>query len=1081
MPVTPPFRTRSFIAVLPLLALAAAAPADDFQWTGAAGNSNWNNANNWINLDLGSIVSGFPTLTDTATIPANATAGGGQTGGLTINPATTFTLSLDDLTLANTLTNNGTFTFQNSGFSNAEVLSLEGVVTFTGGGALELNNGDARINAASPGSSLINSGHTLRATAFNSGSINLDIDNTGGLIEVLDGSRLNINGTVAGGTINNGPNGYLRGGLLADITNIGTLVVTADDRRVAGTLNNPGTITYENSGFSNAEVLLLEGPVILTGGGSVQMSNFEAHIGAGLPDSTLHNVNNTIAGQGVISVEVENDSLIRAQGGRLQLAATDNTQGIIEITTGARLSITGPLTGGTLSAQPGSTLDGNGLIDVDLLGTVTIHRDDLVVTGSLTNPGLITYENSGFSNAEQLGLDGTVTLDGGGVIELNSGDARIDQINPGGGDLINIDNTLRATAGNSGQINVNVQNAGTIELLPGTTLTLGGEVTGGLIDIAPGAILNGGLLRDITNVDTLTVSISDRPVAGTINNLSTITFETSGFANNEALLLNDQVTLTGGGEVIMTSNDALIAQQTGTGGLINANNTLRGHGTISVPVVNNHLIRAEGGRLNLAETQNSAGDVEIAAGARLHLTGPLTGGSLHAEAGSSIQGNGLHDVDLSGTATITIDDLIVKGTLTNTGTITYENSGFSNGEILFLDGPVTLDGGGEIVMNSGDARIDHVGGTTGGLNNVDNTIRVIGPGNSGTISVDVTNAGTFEIESNSTLNLGGTVEGGTFDIDGGGRVLGGLLKDITLNGVMTVTINDRRVAGTLHNTGEITFENSGFSNPEILLLDGPVEILGGGDLDMNNFEARIGEVRGSGGVLTNTHNTIRGQGFLDIPVINNDSIQAVGGKLTAQQDLTSLGGGSVFIAAGSEFEFNGSLMQQRSLRLQDPTAVFDFNGDRLEVGTIDGGYLHDQGTLAIRRFGSGRGGSGPQISGDYNQLNTTVNLEFLMNGNEYRDIVVIGDVTLAGTLSLVGLDFTAIGGEVYPLMTIDGTLTGAFLGLDEGAFVDNIGGADLFITYLSGDGNDIALFAIPEPTAAVLLGLSALVVRRRAT
>lgn len=40
---------------------------------------------------------------------------------------------------------------------------------------------------------------------------------------------------------------------------------------------------------------------------------------------------------------------------------------------------------------------------------------------------------------------------------------------------------------------------------------------------------------------------------------------------------------------------------------------------------------------------------------------------------------------------------------------------------------------------------------------------------------------------------------------------------------------------------------------------------------------------------------------------------------------------------------------------------------------------------------------------------------------------------------------------------------------------------DLFITYAAGDGNDVALYTVPEPASAVLLllGLGAVIRRRR--
>ena len=58
-----------------------------------------------------------------------------------------------------------------------------------------------------------------------------------------------------------------------------------------------------------------------------------------------------------------------------------------------------------------------------------------------------------------------------------------------------------------------------------------------------------------------------------------------------------------------------------------------------------------------------------------------------------------------------------------------------------------------------------------------------------------------------------------------------------------------------------------------------------------------------------------------------------------------------------------------------------------------------------------------------------------------------------------------LAGDVL-LVSVGDTLTGEFNGLSEGAAVPGSGGR--FITYAGGDGNDIVLSAIPEPSALCL-------------
>ena len=60
-------------------------------------------------------------------------------------------------------------------------------------------------------------------------------------------------------------------------------------------------------------------------------------------------------------------------------------------------------------------------------------------------------------------------------------------------------------------------------------------------------------------------------------------------------------------------------------------------------------------------------------------------------------------------------------------------------------------------------------------------------------------------------------------------------------------------------------------------------------------------------------------------------------------------------------------------------------------------------------------------------------------------------------------------------------LTGTFTGLDEGGVVDSFGDMDLFITCAACNGNDVALYSVPEPSTLILLaaGLPVLLKRRR--
>ncbi|RYD45902.1 MAG: PEP-CTERM sorting domain-containing protein [Verrucomicrobiaceae bacterium] len=132
---------------------------------------------------------------------------------------------------------------------------------------------------------------------------------------------------------------------------------------------------------------------------------------------------------------------------------------------------------------------------------------------------------------------------------------------------------------------------------------------------------------------------------------------------------------------------------------------------------------------------------------------------------------------------------------------------------------------------------------------------------------------------------------------------------------------------------------------------------------------------------------------------------------------------------------------------------------------------------------------------------TTTNIElggtaFTLNGTEEYDRTKLTGgaptLTLDGVLAVNFLNGFALGeDQAFGIFQLDSAavLTGTFAGLAEGGVVGNFGGRDLFITYTGnfGDtgtvetfgGNDIVLYTVPEPSAAALGGLGALLLLRR--
>lgn len=265
------------------------------------------------------------------------------------------------------------------------------------------------------------------------------------------------------------------------------------------------------------------------------------------------------------------------------------------------------------------------------------------------------------------------------------------------------------------------------------------------------------------------------------------------------------------------------------------------------------------------------------------------------------------------------------------------------------------------------------------------------------------------------------------------------------------------------------------------LNSGSVLALGvGGDMGLNK-----GVVNISGDAVLNT-NTGDGGFAIGWDLGNEGELNQTGGTINANWTTVaanSAGTTGTFNMSGGQFNGNGLTVGENdgASGVANVSGTADLNLEDLLVGRNDGatGVFNIIGSTATidasRNFfvGLNDGGGDTTAVGTVSYTAdaagvTAVTADTTSLGDDANLIV---DTSLfASTADILLVNNTSIGGPVG----------GNFAGLPEGAVVPGSGGRS--ITYVYGDGNDIALVAaIPEPTAALLclVGLGAALGRGR--
>ena len=571
----------------------------------------------------------------------------------------------------------------------------------------------------------------------------------------------------------------------------------------------------------------------------------------------------------------------------------------------------------------------------------------------------------------------------------------------------------------------------------------------------------------------------------------TITIENGGTGSASIGLIGDKSTGTGLLTVRGTGS-----QWTGTlslgsagvgelriedGGVIFGSGTIgriNGHGSATVTGVGS---RWDGGvnRTLIAWGGNGFGSLTVSNG------GAVVGGSslVATETGS------IGEITVTGTGSLWALkqelDIGSKGT----GTMLVTNGGHVSSRSSKLAG-----------FNSGVANI-----TVTGVDSTWEISRSLLMRDLGTATLEINDGGLVKVATsgsgwqttigvNSSVTLdGGRFEFGKTDFDslsriGGasgslaGRVeISGYSALDSLNVPSTISLDTSEVLlannGVIHGNG---ITNLGLEN----LADGELRILSAGFSRCGGISSNAGEVNNFGGLVEfDSHFTNQAGGFvggrgqfnMDAGMTNEGVMAFTAGDSEVRGDVANFGEGQIVTSGGASTTFFGDVLHNgtevRTANTSQTSFLSEFSGGGPFTGTGDvffHGDLRPGNSAAVVSF-----------DGDV-FLEPGAHLFIELGGTEYGAFDrfdISGDLSLGGllTLDLVG-GFVPEQDDEFLIADVSGLLSGQFVGLEEGDIAGTFNGFDFTISYLAGDGNDVALFAsvsaVPEPATTGLLGMA---------
>jgi hypothetical protein len=494
-----------------------------------------------VQLENGVYTGGTLTTAGTGVIQASASA---VLNGLT-NSGTLQVLTANNATLENAINNTGIIQ------APSATLFMSGNVTLHGAGSLILT-GSAHLQPLNVGNTLTNnqlihgsgtivelplanrktiaadsSGNTLTLTgsiitntslmeATGGGILQIQNDetvqNTGGKIEALNGSVVNLSGIVKGGTLTTSGTGVIDSqngtldGTVNSPTNAGTLDVNNFDLFFQGAINNTGTIALTGN-----SCVILNKPSTLTGAGKLSMASTTCIFGSGnaFTNSSLIEGAGTIGDSNPMPI-TNNGTILANQVSPLFIVpdATGFTNnGKLLVNPGSTLNVRAPFkslsSGGTLSSGIYSVTGVLGLPS-----SIVTNAAHITLTGASANILNDNTSTNALSALSAITTTGSLSLASGQVLTTSTHLTNAGTITIGTGSGLDVHGSFTQTAG--------------------TTMVDGLLSATGSLALQKGSLFGRGMLAGVVNSSATVIAGDSTTTAGKLTVSGTYTQNSTG-------------------------------------------------------------------------------------------------------------------------------------------------------------------------------------------------------------------------------------------------------------------------------------------------------------------------------------------------------------------------------------------------------------------------------------------------------------------------------------------------------------------------------------------------------------------------